>query len=86
METREYIIYRLKRAGSRDIAIFERGAIDKIHKYSQGIPRLINIVCDNALLAGFSQEERRIGKKIIQDVTRDLNGGPKSKTIFNFWR
>jgi general secretion pathway protein A len=76
-ETKEYILYRLKRGGSRDIAIFDAGAIRAIFKYSKGIPRLINIVCDNALLTGYSQEQNRIGKAIIRDVIRDLEGGEK---------
>jgi general secretion pathway protein A len=78
-ETGEYILYRLKRAGSRDIAIFDKGAIKEIYGYSKGIPRLINIVCDNALLTGFSTEQKRIGKKIIADVIRDLEGGGQGK-------
>lgn len=71
-ETREYITYRLKRAGSRDLKIFDNSAIKEIYRYSKGIPRLINIVGDNALLTGFSQEQNRIGRNIIQSVIRDL--------------
>ncbi len=71
-ESKEYIIYRLKRAGSKNLHIFDDSAIKEIFRYSQGIPRLINIVCDNALLTGFSQEQNRIGKNIIQSVIRDL--------------
>lgn len=78
-ETGEYIIHRLKKAGSRDIAIFDKSAVDEIYKHSKGIPRLINIFCDNALLTGFSQEQNRIGKKIIQGVIRDLGSGEKSR-------
>jgi general secretion pathway protein A len=71
-ESKEYITYRLKRAGSRDLAIFDNSAIKEIFRYSKGIPRLINIVGDNALLTGFSRDEKRIGKNIIQSVIRDL--------------
>lgn len=71
-ESKEYIIYRLKRAGSKNLQIFNDSAIKEIFRYSQGIPRLINIVCDNALLTGFSQEKNRIGENIIQSVIRDL--------------
>jgi general secretion pathway protein A len=78
-ETKEYILYRLKRAGSRDIAIFDNGAIKEIYGYSKGIPRLINIVCDNALLTGYSLEQNRIGKKIIRDVIQGLEGVEKNK-------
>ena len=76
-ETKEFILHRLKRAGSRNISIFDNGAIKKIYRYSKGIPRLINIVCDNALLTGFSLGEKRIGKTIIRDVIMDLDGPEK---------
>jgi general secretion pathway protein A len=81
-ETGEYIVHRLKRAGSRDIAIFDKSAVDAIYENSKGIPRLINIFCDNALLTGFSQEKNRIGKKIILDVVRDLGSGKISSKWF----
>jgi general secretion pathway protein A len=73
-DTREYILYRLKKAGARDISVFDKGAIKAIYKYSKGIPRVINIVCDNALLTGFSREQRKIGKPIIKEVIKDLEG------------
>ncbi len=77
-DTREYILHRLKKAGARNLSVFDEGAISAIYEYSKGIPRLINIVCDNALLAGFSQEKNRITKSIIEEVIKDLEG---SRTI-----
>jgi general secretion pathway protein A len=71
-ESKKYILYRLKRAGSRDLSIFDNSAIKEIFRYSQGIPRLINVVCDNALLTGFSREQNRIGKDIIKSVISDI--------------
>ncbi|MDP1992308.1 MAG: AAA family ATPase [Syntrophales bacterium] len=76
-ETKEYILFRLKKAGSRKLSLFDNGATREIYRYSRGIPRLINIVCDNALLTGFSLEENRIGKVIIRDVIRNLEGSDK---------
>ena len=76
-ETKEYIIHRLKKAGSRNVAIFDKAAIDKIYSYSNGIPRVINIVCDNALLTAFARGTHQIGKKIIKEVIRDLENGRK---------
>jgi general secretion pathway protein A len=73
-ETRKYIRYRLKRAGSRNLSIFDNNAIKKIYSYSKGIPRLINTVCDNALLTGFALEEKKIGKAVIRYVIRELEG------------
>jgi general secretion pathway protein A len=73
-ETKEYILFRFKKAGSRKIAIFDNGVIREIYRYSRGIPRLINIVCDNALLTGYSLGENRIGKAVIRDVIRNLEG------------
>jgi general secretion pathway protein A len=73
-ETKEYILHRLKCAGSRNLSIFDNKAVKEIYGYSKGIPRLINIVCDNALLTGFSLEEKRIGKSIIRDVIGNLEG------------
>jgi general secretion pathway protein A len=73
-ETKEYILHRMKKAGARSLSIFDNKAIKAIYKYSKGIPRLINIVCDNALLTGFAQEQNRITKPIIQEVIKDLEG------------
>ncbi|MGO9138487.1 MAG: ExeA family protein [Syntrophales bacterium] len=73
-DTKEYIVHRLKKAGARNLSVFDESAIKEIYKYSKGIPRLINIVCDNALITGFSQELTRIGKPIIKEVIKDLEG------------
>ena len=77
-ETKEYILFRLKKAGSKRLKIFDGGAVKEIYRYSRGIPRLINILCDNALLTGFSQEENRIGKAIVRDVIKSLEGSEKT--------
>ncbi len=79
-EAKNYIFYRLKRAGARSISLFDNGAIKEIYLYSKGLPRLINIVCDNALLTGFSLGEKRIGKTIIRDVIRGLEGLEERKS------
>ncbi len=75
-EMKAYMIHRLKRAGARNLTIFTDGAVKEIYKYSRGIPRLVNIVADNALLSGFSTEQKRIGKSIVSDVIKELEGAP----------
>ena len=76
-ETKEYINYRLKRAGSRNIMIFDDAALKAVYTYSKGIPRLINILCDNALLTGFAEEKNRIGKRIIKSTILDMDSQPR---------
>ncbi len=78
-ETKEYILYRLKKAGARNLSVFNESAIKEIYKYSKGIPRVINIVCDNALVTGYSQDQNRIGKPIIEEVIKDLEGPSMAK-------
>ncbi|HET6488173.1 MAG TPA: AAA family ATPase [Syntrophales bacterium] len=73
-ETKEYIEKRLKVAGARDCHIFEDSAIREIHRRSSGIPRLINVLCDNALVTGFVEEKPVIDKRIIRDVAKDMAG------------
>lgn len=70
-DTRDYINHRLKVAGcSKDF--FTAPAISKIFKYSKGSPRLINAICDNALLEGFLSKNSLIDDSIIKTVAVDL--------------
>jgi len=70
-DTKEYIIHRLRVAGS-DRLIFTPDAISMIFKYSKGVPRLINTICDNALLEGFLRKKTEIDSSIIKTVAIDL--------------
>jgi general secretion pathway protein A len=74
-EVEEYIKARLVTAGASDTDLFTMSALERLYRYSKGIPRLINIVCDNALLAGYAADQRVIGPKIIGDVISNLEGG-----------
>lgn len=71
-ETGEYIRHRLKVAGSR-LNIFSYVAVHEIYKYSGGYPRLINIVCDIALLTGYVRDKKKIGDDIIKESIESLN-------------
>ncbi|WP_419655237.1 ExeA3: general secretion pathway protein A [Desulfosarcina variabilis str. Montpellier] len=70
-ETNAYIRYRLSIAGSEE-AIFTADAIREIYKFSNGYPRLINIVCDQALLTGFVRERKLIDRQIIAECSNEL--------------
>ena len=73
-ETKEYVKRRLRIAGLVNPNIFSRKAIDEIYLYSKGIPRSINIVCDNALLRGYAADQKTIGDKIVREVVSNLEG------------
>ena len=64
-ETEKYILHRLSVAGSDEI-IFVPAALDEIFAFSEGIPRLINTICDLALLTGYSHGAKIIGPDIIR--------------------
>lgn len=71
-EVAAFIDYRLKVAGSRQKDLFPPGAAREIALYSKGIPRLINIICDNALLIAYAASEKKVTADIIKEVARDL--------------
>ncbi|HKY05026.1 MAG TPA: AAA family ATPase [Blastocatellia bacterium] len=75
-ETAEYIGWRLRVAGARDENMFDPAALRMIHQFSGGIPRIINNICDNALLTGFSEQTRRITRSIIEEVIGVLDLTP----------
>ncbi|HET6419164.1 MAG TPA: XrtA/PEP-CTERM system-associated ATPase [Geobacteraceae bacterium] len=72
-ETEEYIFYRLEVAGNRDAVGFSPEALDVIYKFSRGIPRLVNIICDFLMLAAFAEETTRLEADMVLDVICDLD-------------
>jgi len=73
-ETEAYILHRLQVAGSNGRPTFSRAALRRIHRYSCGLPRLINAVCDKALLCGFVEGRDHLGWPQIRRAIRDLEG------------
>jgi len=71
-EVAPYIGHRLKVAGAKGLPAFAPEAVNKIIEFSCGVPRLINIVCDRALLAGFTAEKFLIGPDIINNCIKEL--------------
>nr|WP_320011639.1 AAA family ATPase [uncultured Desulfobulbus sp.] len=72
-ETRQYITFRLRHAGARHFNLFSEEAVTRIYQYSHGTPRLINIICDHALLTGFSENKPTIGPELIEESVEDLH-------------
>lgn len=81
IDTEKYIYHRLLVAGSNGHITFSAGALKEIFKYSQGIPRLINLVCDRTLLAGYARQSNRLDKKMVEKGIESLGKqGPPSTT------
>ncbi len=75
-EVPQYIHHRLKLAGANGSAsIFEANAVQEIFNYSGGIPRLINMVCDKALLMGYVFEQRNITANTVVKSITEIEGG-----------
>ncbi|HSE87554.1 MAG TPA: AAA family ATPase [Candidatus Binatia bacterium] len=79
-EVGSYINYRLRMAGYQGKELFEAKAVEKIILSSQGIPRLINVICDNALLIAYASSKRRVSAEMIDEVVRDLKLTVPSRT------
>jgi general secretion pathway protein A len=73
-DTEKYINHRLATAGGAPKLQFGRGAFSTIYEYSRGYPRLINLICDRALLAGYGEKSLVITKRMIRKAAMSLRG------------
>ena len=71
-DTLGYIDHRLKVAGGGDKVTFSRGSLNRIYRYSRGLPRLINAACDRSLLAGYTRDTKKIDRRITVAGIKDL--------------
>ena len=75
-ETAYYVNHRLTLAGANGRPQFDESAIKLVYRYSGGVPRLINAVCDKALLAGFVTQTDILNKKVLKLAIEELEGVP----------
>ena len=80
-EVERYITERLLIAGSDQPNVFTPGAIDFIFQCSEGIPRLINNLCDNAMITAYASGEQIVGRQIIEDVAENLDLLPRKDAL-----
>lgn len=74
-ETTAYIRHRLEVAGLKAGAnLFESAAVKQIHGLTRGIPRLINVLCDRALLGAYGQQQSRVNRKLIAEAAAEVFG------------
>jgi len=93
-QTRDYIIERLRIAGANGAPIFNEEAMETVHMYSLGIPRVVNLLCEHSLVNAFVEQQRPIQPKIVEEVAREFqldevepiapNGGARVDTdVYN---
>lgn len=83
-ELKGYISRRLELAGanSHGSSIFSDEAIVTVHKYSRGIPRLINTLCENSLVSGYAKQVKQVTEDIVQEVASDFRlDGPMAEPV-----
>ena len=83
-ESVEYIQHRLAKAGRQDITLFTKSALNHIMRRARGIPRVMNILCDNALITGFGYQEKRISARTAKEVIADFEGKKKKPVLFKW--
>ena len=71
-QTHEYIAERLRIAGADSQPIFTREAVDVIHLYSLGIPRVINLLCEHALVNAYAEQRRPVLPKAVEEVAHEF--------------
>ena len=72
-EARGYVTQRLRVAGSAEAdSVFSAEAVDRMHFYSRGIPRVMNLLCENALISSFVDQRKPIGENTVEEVAREF--------------
>jgi general secretion pathway protein A len=84
-ETKAYVQQRLRIAGSNGQAIFSPEALVAIHRYSTGIPRVINLICEHCLVSAFVDQQKLVGPAVVEVVARDFDllGNSPSASMAN---
>jgi type II secretory pathway predicted ATPase ExeA len=79
-ETQAYVAQRLRIAGNNGRTIFDPEAVAVIHRYAAGIPRVINLLCEHALVSAFVDQQALISPAVVEAVARDFDMGDNSVT------
>jgi general secretion pathway protein A len=78
-----YIHHRLKTAADEEAAIFTPFALREIVRVAKGIPRVINVLCDNSLITAFGYGKPKVGLSVVKEITRDFG---MQRSLFQQWR
>jgi general secretion pathway protein A len=84
-DTQAYIQHRMWIAAQRQLDLFSANAYRQVYRFSRGIPRLINIVCDRALLIAYSQNRPKVDNKVMQTAIMEILNSWKTKKAPRRW-
>ena len=83
-ESRAYVGHRISKATRARAPLFTEGALNRIVRHAKGNPRIINILCDNSLVAGYGCQVKPVNKAIVSEVIADFEGRKQRRGVF--WR
>jgi general secretion pathway protein A len=72
-ETHGYIVERMRIAGAENPDIFSPEAVEAVHRYARGIPRVTNLLCEHALVSSFVDQKNPVPAEIVEEVARDFD-------------
>jgi len=78
-ESLAYVGHRLEKAGAKDTSAFTDTALKRIVKEAKGVPRVINVLCDNALVTGFGRQTKSVTSEVADEAITDLMGTKRPK-------
>ena len=81
-ESRAYIDFRIAQVTHEEVKIFSKGAVALLVKVAGGIPRRLNVLCDNALVTSFGYQTKPVTSKIVREIIFDIDGW----AFGSFWR
>ncbi len=84
-ESLEYLQHRLSLSQDTPAPIFRKSALKRIARYAQGVPRVMNVIGHQALVAGFGSQEKIIGADLVADVIADYTGHPRKRRSASNW-
>jgi general secretion pathway protein A len=85
-ESFEYVKFRLQKAGSPSSSVFTSPALKKIIGKANGIPRVLNVLCDNALITGFGYQKKPVTKAIVKEIIGDIEGKGRPNFVRRYFR
>ncbi len=84
-ETREYVRHRLRMASGGHGELFSEGALREVHRRSGGVPRLVNLICDRTLLAGYAAGWAQVGPELVAGAAREILGRKRRRRLASLW-